>query len=61
MEPVGITNAWTRVVVPKSSSRTVTVHSAIAPRSCFAFFTTVFAGASVTLGSLTNFIVQAFL
>src|SRR5579863_5594624 len=38
MEPVGITKAWTRNVVPNSNSRMVMVHSAIVPRgrSCFA-------------------------
>src|SRR6266581_4939739 len=32
MEPVGMTNACTRVVVRNSSSRTVMVHSAMVPR-----------------------------
>src|SRR5258708_5518050 len=32
IEPVGITKAWTRVVVPKSRSRIVIVHSRIVPR-----------------------------
>src|SRR5216684_3244635 len=32
IEPVGITKAWTRVVVPKSRSRIVMVHSAMVPR-----------------------------
>jgi hypothetical protein len=32
MDPVGITNAWTSVVVPNSRRMIVTVHSAINPR-----------------------------
>ncbi len=32
MEPVGITKACTKVVVPNSNSRMVMVHSAMVPR-----------------------------
>ena len=47
IEAVGMTNACTIVVVPNSSSRMVTVHSAIAPRGGSAFEGGVFASFSV--------------
>src|SRR5579862_5076405 len=52
MEPVGITNACTRVVVPNSSKIIVTVHSAIKPRGGSAA-TTGWADAPEFLSSTT--------
>src|SRR5277367_4034498 len=52
MDPVGMTNACTNVVVPNSRSRMVMAHSAMVPRGGSGFRATSMAGAGSTTAVL---------
>src|SRR5689334_22665304 len=56
MDPVGITKAWTRVVVPKSRSRMVMAHSAMVPRGGSALAAVAARSGSATAVLLGDFI-----